>query len=135
MEVKAMRLTTLLMSLVLFVSLFVAGCGPQSTVKEGDLFEVLEEVRVSGESRWADGSTEGFNWDIPGGTVVKALYSQRAGLKFFECIPTQVEGVTGEDEIVDRILPVHLKSLSGFEGLSLTINLDLIGTKLKKLEQ
>ena len=116
------------------VAVVTVGCGMGSNVKKGDLFEVTRELRIEGESRWADGSTVGFTCTLPPGTVVKALYDQRPGIPFFEAMPTQINGQTDQEEIVTTLLPPHLRTEPGFDGLTLPLSTELIGTKLKKIE-
>lgn len=115
-------------------AIVAAGCGSGSNVKEGDLYEATQEIRVEGEARWADGSTEGFTCTLPSGTVVKALYDQRPGIPFFESMPTQIKGKTSEEEITNALLPPHLQTEPGLEGLTLPLSTELIGTKLKKVD-
>jgi hypothetical protein len=108
------------------------GCG--STVKQGELFEVLVDLRETAGTTWADGYTEGFDCIIPKGSVVKALYAGRPGLEFLEVIPVQVRGNTNEAYINDLFLPPHLKNRDGYQGFSIALRTSYIGTKLKKLE-
>jgi hypothetical protein len=113
-------------------ALWLAGCGSDA-LQKGDLLETTQEVRISGESVWEDGTTEAFTSDVPPGTVFKVLYPQRAGLDIIECEPVKVRGNDDPDMILEFFLPPHLRTRFGFTSFSVTLNMGDIGTALKRL--
>ncbi len=112
--------------------LWLAGCGSDA-LQKGDEIQTAQELRVSGESVWEDGTTEAFTCDVPAGTVFRVLYPQRPGLDIIECEPVQVLRSDDPDMILDFFLPPHLKNRFGFSSFSITLNVADFGTKLKRV--
>jgi hypothetical protein len=113
-------------------AILLTACGSDKLLK-GDELETTQEVRVSGESVWEDGTTEAFTCDVPAGTLFRVLYQQRPGLDIIECEPVRVSGSDDPDVILDFFLPPHLKGRFGFTSFSVTLNLADMGTKIKKV--
>ncbi|MBD3241605.1 MAG: hypothetical protein GF331_13530 [Chitinivibrionales bacterium] len=125
----AQRLSVYVAAALLVIA---AGCG-SNKLKKGDLLITTEEMRVSGESVWDDGTTEAFTRDIPPETVFRVLYEQRAGLEIIEVHPIRVEGNKDPDFITQYFLPPHLRDRYGLKGFSVTLDLGGYGTAFKRV--
>ena len=113
-------------------ALWLIGCGSDA-IKKGDELQATQEIRVSGESIWEDGTTEAFTSTVPAGTVFRVLYPQRPGLDIVECEPIKVAGTDDPDMILEFFLPPHLRNRFGFRSYSVTIKVADVGTKIKRV--
>jgi hypothetical protein len=69
---------------------------------------------------------------IPKGTILEAL--NPSGFSgSFEGMPVMVNGESGEEYIIETLVPEVISRKIGFKKFSVSLNKDLIGEKLKKL--
>ena len=121
--------TVLAIAMVLLV-----GCGSGKGVKKGDRFEVLEPLREQATTQWEEPYSDGFVCHVPAGTILEATYSSTPGAKVFECKPIKVPGME-DPEATRSMVPQAIREKEGYLGFSLSLSIDLIGAKLRKLEQ
>ncbi len=119
-----------LIVLLPYVLLFLS-CGSGDAIKKGDRFEALVELQevadIQGDMEYSDG----FTCTIPTGTVLVALYPASSG--FFECKPVVVNATTNTEEIQKLLVPEMVRKKSGFKDFSLTLSVEYIGTKIKRM--
>ena len=111
---------------VLFLS-----CGSTSTVKKGDRFEALVDLKEAADIQGSLEYSDGFTCVIPKGAILEALYSSSSS-DFFECRPIMLDGNSQEGYIIEKLVPEVVRRRPGFETFSVSLNRDYIGTKLKK---
>lgn len=122
--------------LILMLSLFVlfTGCGSDGEVKKGDRFEVLESLREAADIQGSLEYSEGFTCNIPKGTILEAIHSS-ASSGFIECRPVKVNGKTEDEYILTTLVPEVVRRKEGFETFSITLRVEYIGTKIKKVNK
>lgn len=111
---------------------YIAACNSTTSVKQGDTFEVLEDLRETATVQMGAVS-DGFTKAIPKGTTIKALFTTTPAATFFECIPVALEGNTDADDIEAFFVPETMRMTEEYEGFSYTLPVEYIGTKLKKV--
>jgi len=123
---------------VLFLSVFalaLTGCGSNDEIKKGDRLSVEETLeREKIETLWEDASySDAFNNDIPKGTILEVSFQPRTGSKVIECTPVEVNGVKDADSVEALLVPENIRNKDGYKGYTISIKLDYIGKKVKKL--
>ncbi len=117
--------------IILSLLLLFLACGSGTTVKKGDRFETLVELQEAADIQGDLEYSDGFTCTIPKGTVLVAIYSASSS-GFFECKPVVVNGNTDSEYILNTLVPEVVRNKPGFEGFSLTLSSEYIGSKIKK---
>ncbi len=125
-----MQIRTALICTLPVLILFLA-CGSGTTVKKGDRFEVLVDLKEAADIQGSEEYSDGFTCIIQKGTIIEALYSSSSS-GFFECRPVMVDGNSSEGYIIETLVPEVVRRRPGFETFSLSLSLDYIGKKLRK---
>ena len=115
--------------------LFMMNCGEDIRIKKGEKFEVVNDLREAADIQGSEEYADGFQCNIPKGTILEALYNYSTSASFFECRVIQVNGNANEDYIMETLAPDVIRKREGFETFSLTLPVDYIGTKIKKLNK
>jgi len=113
------------------LALALVGCGGD-LLEKGERLVTTEEMKVTGESVWEDGTTEAFTSRVPPGTEFEMLYTQKPGLDIIEVKPIEVEGVTDTEKLRRFFLPPHLRERFGFKRYSITLNITDLGEKYRR---
>jgi len=118
---------------ILPLLVLVLGCGTGSSVKKGDRFETLVELKEAADIQGSMEYSDGFTCNIPKGTVLEVLYPPSSS-GFFECKPVVVNANTSEQYILETLVPEVVRRQPGFEDFTLTLSFEYIGKKIKKME-
>lgn len=119
--------------MTLTVLLFFFSCGSGTSVKKGDRFEVLVELQEAADIQGQNEYSDGFTCTIPKGTVLEALFPASSS-GFFECKPVVLNGNTGSQYIIETLVPIAVRNKAGFQDFSLTLSVEYIGTKIKRIK-
>lgn len=122
---------------ILILSIFaliIAGCSSKTSVKKGDQFIVQEEMRENAEIR-LDGYVDGVKVTLPEGTTLEVLYTPPSSGNYMECIPVVLNENKDPEEIESILIPERFLLKEGYNGYSLAIKREYIGTKIKKVKK
>ncbi len=118
---------------ILPLLVFLLGCGSGSSIKKGDKFETLVELKEAADIQGSMEYSDAFTCNIPKGTVLEVLYPPSSS-GFFECKPVIVNGNTSAQYIQETLVPEVVRRKPGFEDFTLTLNVEYVGTKIKKMK-
>lgn len=108
-------------------------CSSASTVEKGERFEVLVDLKEAADIQGSQEYSDGFTCIIPKGAILEVLYpSSSSG--FFECRPVMVDGNSAEGYIIENLVPEVVRRRPGFENFSVSLSMDYIGKKIKKVK-
>jgi hypothetical protein len=108
-------------------------CSKKEIVSKGDSFIALMELTEVADIQGAQNYTDEFTGIIPKGTILRALSNSNAG--FFECRPVEINGKSGEEYILSTFVPEFIRNKESFKNFSITLSIEYIGTKIKKVGQ
>ena len=106
-------------------------CGSGSTVKKGDRFEVLVDLKEAADIQGSEEYSDGFTCILPKGTIIEVLYSSSG---FYECRPVMVDGNSNEGYIIETLVPEVVRRRPGFENFSVSVSKEHVGKNLKKVK-
>ena len=127
-----MQIRTALLCILPVLILFLV-CGSGSTVKKGDRFEALVDLKEAADIKGSEEYSDGFTCIIPKGSIIEALYSSSSS-GFFECRLVMVNGNSNDGYIIETLVPEVVRRRPGFETFSVSLSLEYIGKKLKKVK-
>ena len=127
-----MHIRNALICILPIIILFLS-CGSGSSVKKGDRFEVLVDLKEAADIQGSQEYSDGFTCHIPKGTILEALVPINSP-DFFECQPVVVNGNSDKFYIITTLVSEAALGKEGFESFSFTLPLDYIGTKLKRVK-
>ncbi len=123
-------------ALVALLALFSIGCGGSGpAVKKGDKLVVAEELaRERVEVEYEGGETDGFNREIPAGTVLQVVITPSLGTSIVEVVPVEFSGKSNPEEVLELFVPDRFRNKEGFRTYSIALKNEYIGSKVKKAE-
>ncbi len=114
----------------------ILGCQKsEKNVDVGDRFEVAEDFWYKGTLRSTEDDDESFMCILPKGAVLKATEKSDVHKEFFSAEPIRIDNESDQVVIENRLVPQNIRSRSDYGGYYFSLQKDLLGTKLKRLEQ
>ncbi len=112
---------------------FLAGCGSKIEIKEGDTFEVTEEVRENATIQSEQNYSDGFTGIVPKGSIIKVVTTPLSSVTYFDVILIEVHGKRDPAYIEKLLVPEAMRNSDGYRGFYVSIPRSYIGTKIKRV--
>ena len=119
---------------VLFV-FFLVGCGSKKKIKEGDTFEVMEEVRENATVQSDQSYSDGFTGIIPKGSIIKVESTPLSSVTYFDVILIEVHGKRDQAYIENLLVPEAVRNSEGYKGFYVSIPKNYTGKKIKRVSE
>ena len=123
--------------IVVFVlsAFFLGGCGSKIKIKEGDIFEVIEEVRENATVQSDQQYSDGFTGVVPKGSIIKVVSTPLSSVTYFDVILIEVHGKRDQAYIEKLLVPEAMRNSEGYRGFYVSIPKGYIGTKIKRVSE